>query len=41
VKRALKLGVNDAEAFASESVETEAVIENNDVKVGRSLGGRG
>ncbi|MFB0551462.1 MAG: TldD/PmbA family protein [Nitrososphaeria archaeon] len=36
VKRALKLGVNDAEAFASESVETEAVIENNDVKVGRS-----
>ncbi|MDH5702738.1 MAG: hypothetical protein OEY99_00840, partial [Aigarchaeota archaeon] len=36
VKRALKLGVDDAEAFASNSLETEAVIENNDVKIGRS-----
>jgi len=36
VGRALKLGADDAEAFASESLETDALIENNDVKVGRS-----
>lgn len=36
VKEAVRLGADDAEAFASESLETEALIENNDVKVGRS-----